>query len=283
MASSSGGPEVRVAACLKWVDLRPEIDALTGRVRTQGRNHGASAADRAALEWALRLGELWHAEVVAVTAGPVAAEAMLREAVAAGATRAVRVQAAPGAPSHAVALALAGAVGEVAVAVCGDWSADRGSGSVPAFLAAELGAAQALGCTTVEPGAPGELRADRRLDGGRRERLRLAAPAVISVEAASARLRRAPLDGVLAARMAGIAVMSGPAPAQHAVTPVSSGPLRPRARVLAAPPATLDARGRVLLLSGALRERTPPRTLTLAPEAAADLLLAQLRTWGYLP
>ena len=39
--------------------------------------------------------------------------------------------------------------------LCGDLSADRGSGSVPAFLAAHLGAAQALGLVAVELGAAG--------------------------------------------------------------------------------------------------------------------------------
>ncbi len=41
-----------IAACLKLVDQRPEIDPLTGEVRIDARTSGASEADLAALEWA---------------------------------------------------------------------------------------------------------------------------------------------------------------------------------------------------------------------------------------
>ena len=61
------------------------------RSTTTARAAGASDADQAALEWALRAAEAWGAEVLAVTAGPPAAEAVLRHALAAGAARAVRV------------------------------------------------------------------------------------------------------------------------------------------------------------------------------------------------
>lgn len=267
---------------MKWVDLRPEIDSLTGAVRTDPRTSGASPADRAALEWALRLGSAWDAEVVAVTAGVPAAEAMLREAVAAGASAAIRVELADGATSESTAAALAPVVAGADVAVCGDWSVDRGSGSVPAFLAAHRGAAQALGCTRLEPGAPGCIDAERRLDGGRRELVRLRAPAVVSVEAAGTRLRRASLTGVLAAREAPVEVRRHTG-TEGSAPPGRVAPLRPRARILPGPPPGLDARQRVLSLTGALLERTPPRTLVLEPAEAADHLLAQLRDWGYLP
>jgi electron transfer flavoprotein beta subunit len=39
---------------------------------------------------------------------------------------------------------------------------------------------------------------------------------------------------------------------------------------------------RVVELTGALVERTPPRTVELSADDAADLILDQLRTWGYL-
>lgn len=48
-----------VVVAMKWVDLRPEIDPLTGVVSSDERWFGASASDRAALEWALRAGETW--------------------------------------------------------------------------------------------------------------------------------------------------------------------------------------------------------------------------------
>ena len=188
---------------MKWVDRRPEVDPLTGAVHTDTRTSGPSDADEAALEWALRIGEAWSLEVVAVTAGPPVADSMLRDAVAAGAARAVRVDVDLLASSEDVAAALALALpDQVSVVVCGAWSIDRGSGSVPAYLAGRLDAAQALGLVKLSfaDSTPRGLDAERRLDRGRRERLRVPVPAVVSVEGGSVRLRRAPLDGVLAAR-----------------------------------------------------------------------------------
>jgi electron transfer flavoprotein alpha/beta subunit len=62
-----------VVACLKHVALRVRVDPLTGDVSAEPHATGMSDADRAALEWALRLGEHWGRDVVAVTAGPAAA------------------------------------------------------------------------------------------------------------------------------------------------------------------------------------------------------------------
>jgi electron transfer flavoprotein beta subunit len=267
-----------IGVCLKWVERRPEVDPLTGEVATDPRSSGASEADQAALEWALRLAKAWDDEVIAVTAGPREAEPVLREALAAGAATAVRVDLPAGAASAAVAAGLAGALRGATAVVCGDWSLDRGSGSVPAFLAAHLDAAQALGLVDLDPAEPGLVRAQRRLDGGRRERVTVAASMVLSVEGRE-RLRRAHLNGVLVARTTPIDVRAAPPTLEHA--PVRTGAYRPRARVLA-PPRGESARERVLALTGALVDRTPPERVVLDPAPAADRLLAQLRAWGYL-
>src|SRR5688500_18961462 len=115
------------------------------------------------------MGEAWGAEVVAVTSGPEAAEVVLRTALGAGASRAVRIDLDCDVQSDVVAAGLAEALTGVDVVLCGDWSLDRGSGSVPAFLAAELDAAQALGLValSIDSSTPGEVRAERRLDAGR--------------------------------------------------------------------------------------------------------------------
>ena len=36
-------------------------------------------------------------------------------------------------------------------------------------------------------------------------------------------------------------------------------------------------------LTGALVDRTPPRSVTLDPPQAAEAIVEQLRSWGYLP
>ncbi|MQA84839.1 MAG: putative mycofactocin-associated electron transfer flavoprotein [Streptosporangiales bacterium] len=279
-----------VAAALKHVAVRARVDPLTGEESPE--TWGASDADLAALEWALRLGERWSMPVLAITVGPSPAETVLGTAAAAGASHLVRVEMAGDAPSRSVATALAAALaaypGGPVVVCCGDASPDRGSGSVPAFLAHELGATGALGLVGIEPGERGVLAATRRLDRGRRERLRVTAlagaPAVLSVEAAGVRLRRAALPAVLAARDAPVEVIPGPASRSEPearVRTVRRGPYRPRAKVLPAP-AAADPRARIRALAGGRAERRTPQALALDPEQAADHLLAYLRETGYL-
>jgi len=282
--TSSPRPTIGVAC--KWVDLRPEIDPLSGSIHDDVHSFGCSEADRAALEWALRLAEDWPGEVapevVVVTAGPAAADALLRDALAAGAQRAVRVETSADAASNEVASALATVLEGFDLICCGDYSVDRGSGSVPAFLAAELGAAQALGLVHLERGDGAVLRVTRRLDHGRREVLAVRSPAVLSFEGSSAELRRAGLAATLSARTAEVDVRRM-APLHAVRTRVARrAPYRPRARALPAPAADLDVRARVLSLTGALVERTPPRTVHADAAEAADLVLDQLRSWGYL-
>ena len=270
-----------IAAVLKWVDLRPDVDPLEGTVRHDDRTSGFSLADAAALECALLLGEAWQLPVAAITAGPPGAQAVLRDAAAFGPRRLVLVTADIDAPSEAIAEALAPLLDGAAVVCCGDYSADRGSGSVPAFLAHQLEAAQALGLTGLTPRTPGCLIAQRRLDGGRREHLQVTAPAVISVEPGAARLRRASLSGLLAAREAVIEVAEGAVTHGSRVQVMSTAPYRPRPKMLPPPHDPLP-RARLLALTGALTERTPPRVVRAPCDEAADELIRYLKDKGYL-
>ena len=280
-----------IAVCQKWVATRPEIDPLTGLVSTDVRWSGASLADQAALEWGLRLAERCGGRVVVVTVGVEAADAMLRDALAVGADRVIRVPIAE--HEQPSSLAVARALAEVlrplspAMAVCGDWSLDRGSASVPPFLAAELGLGQVCGLVGLDLGAPlgsvgpAGFTGDRRLDGGRREQFAIDGPSVLSMEGAAAALRRAPLNRMLAARAAAIEVAPPTAPLEPSPEPIRSGPFRPRARLLDGPDTKLPPLARIERLTGALVDRVPPQTLVLDPEAAADRILAQLDAWGY--
>jgi electron transfer flavoprotein beta subunit len=203
-----------VVALLRHTDLRPAVDPITGHISRDERSAGANPAELAALETALRVAEAWGGRVLAVTAGSDAAEATLREANAVGAS-VLRVPwpsrkaadqdawiASLANDGRWLAQALVAAVrtvGEPDLVLCGDRSSDRGTGAVPAYVAHELGAAQALGLVSLTVDGR-ELRAQRRLDGGRREVLRVPRPAVCSVEAAGLRLRRASLQAELKAR-----------------------------------------------------------------------------------
>jgi electron transfer flavoprotein beta subunit len=275
---------VQIAVALKWVDLRPEVDPLTGAVRDDARFSGCSPADEAALEWALRYADGCSGpspvDVVAVTAGPAGADAALRLALASGATSAHRIDLSADADSAVVAKALATLLRHCDIVWCGDASLDRGSGAVPALLAAELDAVQALGLVGVELGEASHIVATRRLDGGRRERLRVEAPAVLSVEGSTARLRRASLAATLASQRSSIAVHrfdhAPPHPARV------TRPFRPRPRVLPAPTGSsaLERIGTLTDTQSAQTSSGDP--ITLDPAAAADRILEALTAWGYL-
>jgi electron transfer flavoprotein beta subunit len=284
-----------IVAALGWSWRETEIDPLTGAVSADPRDRGPSPSELAALEHALRLAELWDARVVAATVGPGEADAMLRDALAAGAAEALRVEPAYGAArpqaadlvgggqdaAAALAAALRQRYGVPDLVLCGDRSADRGTGSFPAFLAAFLAAAQVLGVVLMGPEDGGVLRVHRRLDGGRREVLLVRRPAVVSVEAAGVRLRRAGLPATLASGRAAIPVARAPvATAAQRIRVLGAHPYRPRPRELAGPSGT--ALRRTLELTGALTERTPPTVLgPLSPGQAADELLGYLRRHGY--
>jgi electron transfer flavoprotein beta subunit len=285
-----------IVAALSWSWRETEVDPLTGAVRANLRDRGPNSSELAALEHALRLAEQWDARVVAASVAPAAADEMLRDALAAGAAQALRVEPARWMarprPSGLVggeresAAALAAALrqhyGVPDLVLCGDLAADRATGSFPAFLAASLGAAQALGCVRLEPEDERALRVHRRLDGGRREVLIVRPPAVVSVEAAGVRLRRAGLPATLSRHNAPITVADAPAAAAAPLIGIlASHPYRPRPRELPGPAGT--ALRRTLELTGALAQRTPPTVIgPLPPDQAASELLAYLRRCGYL-
>jgi len=268
-----------VAVCLKWVDRRPELSP-NGVTETDARYAGCSPADQAALELALRCGTEWGDEVVAVAVGPAEAASVLRDALAAGVRRAVHVLVPVPLDSASVASALAGAVGDSSIVWCGDYSLDRGTGSVPAYLAAELGAAQALGLVQVDLGPHGVVDGLRRLDGGRRERLRVDGRAVVSVEGSVAALRRSSLGAALAAKRAVIDVVHPAVPAAESRR--VTRPYRPRARMLSAPSGS-TALERIKVLTDASAAPVHGETLTLGPSEAAHHILQVLADWGYLP
>ena len=286
--ASINAASINVVACVKWAELRPEIDPLHGSVGDQPRGSGISNSDLAAIESALVISQAWSqagadSSVTVLCAGPEAADDTLQELLAVGVKQVVRLAVKEQRSSAQVAELLASALVseqlDAQLVICGDVSADRGSGSVPAFLAHHLGAVQALGLIGLEPTGLGCVTATRRLDGGRRERLLVTAPAVISVEGSVADLRRASLVATLATKSKKIEVRSLQTDVAAEVTRLR--PWRPRPRVLA-PPTGEDALSRILALTGAQASPTSSRTLVLDPEQAADAVLQQLAAWGYL-
>jgi electron transfer flavoprotein beta subunit len=287
-----------IVVCLRHSDRRPDVDPVTGQVDRDHRGAGPAPSEWAALELGLQVAQAWDGDVLAVCVGPPDADRTLREAAAVGA-QVLRV-ALPGTSTRdlldpldgyldelagsgrEVASALAAAIGRVGepdLVLCGDRSSDRGTGAVPAFLAAELDAAQALGLVRLEVDGS-HLIGERRLDRGRRERLRIPRPAVVSVEAVGLRLRRAGMRAALEAGRIEVPVIR-PDLLQEDLHRGPARPYRPRTHVVPAP-AGVGSRERLLALTGALVERTPPtiHRPTSAAEAA-DVMLEYLRRNGY--
>ncbi|MDE3204670.1 MAG: mycofactocin-associated electron transfer flavoprotein beta subunit [Acidobacteriota bacterium] len=299
-----------VVVCVSPTDLRPEVDPLSAAVEADDRRCDLNAAEAAALEHGLRIAESWQGWVLVVCHGPSGADGVLRDLIGLG-VEVVRVADADhdshlrparrtrpaaelaGSPEK-VAAALARVIrrrGRPALVLCGDRSAATGVGAVPGLLAAELDLDQALGLVSVVIDGPGRLLVERRLDGGWRERLQVEGPAVLSVEGAGVRLRRARLEDALQASQAvvevDVEVAAGGPPAGRAAAdggpaghPGPGGtwsvrPFRPRTRPVPAPVG--DPHDRLLVLTGALSNREPARVMgPLSPAQAADELLAYL-------
>ncbi len=146
-------------------------------------------------------------------------------------------------------VAAIGPFGPPSVVMCGDRSADRGTGAFPAFVAHELGAAQALGLVALEvTGAPGGHPAGSRPsagstgDGASSSGCRCLR--CVRWRRPGVRLRRASLAGVLDTEamvvpVAGArpAVIGGYGQGQVQVGPTR--PFAPRTRVLPAPGGTI--------------------------------------------
>lgn len=264
----------RIGVALKWTTLGP------GNSREpDARYNGLSPADEAALETALLFGVRWVCPVLAATVGPPAAQGALVQALAAGATDVVHVDAPPGLASPVVATLLAHEFANCDVVICGDYSLDRGSGSTPAFLAAELEASQALDLSAVVADAAGTVLVDRRLEAGRRERLRLTGRMVLSVESSVARLRRAALPALIAARAARIPSRDR-LQQPETPNPLSEAPFRPRPKILVGPSGSV--RDRLARLTGLSRPNTARQIVELSSAAAAERIINQLEDWGYL-
>jgi len=268
-----------IAVCMKWVSGRPEIDPLSGEIHLpSARFGGASAADQAALEVALQLGAKRSTPVTVLSVGAKHCEPSLHAALAAGAQRAIRIDSGPGLSSAETARVLARSLRDASYVLCGDYSFDRGSGSVPAYLAAELGIMQALGVVSLTPQTH-DILVTRRLDGGRREHLRISDRAVISVEGSIAQLRRASLATSLATRDVRIQVMPS-AISTHQVTSTIK-PFRPRPRTITQPQGDTVLQ-RFHSITNVASASTRGEQIEFTAVKSATYILQTLARWGYI-
>ncbi|MEI8239480.1 MAG: hypothetical protein WCI22_08675 [Actinomycetota bacterium] len=260
-----------IVAAIKWVSHPGEPH--------DERFAGMSPADQSALEFALQQAAADGTGVTVITVGPEGADKVLRDALACGATRAIRVDAPTTTAGADVATAIATQLPDARWVWCGDYSLDRGAGSVPPFIAALLDAQQALGIIAARiDGAV--VHATRRIDGGRRELLEVRSPAVISVEGATARLRRASLAAVRTAAAAPIEVIAATTPIHRMEFMVRQ--YRPRSRALPAPAGGSALERLRVLTDAAATAAARGDTVHLEPADAAERIVHALREWGYL-
>lgn len=84
---------MRIVVCIKQVPDTTEvkIDPVKGTIIRDGVPSIMNPDDKGGLEEALKLKDLYGAEVIVITMGPPQAEAILREAYAMGADRAILI------------------------------------------------------------------------------------------------------------------------------------------------------------------------------------------------
>ena len=227
---------MKIAVCIKQVVTR-EWQVRINEARTWVRDQEASwelnEPDAYALEEALRLKEKHGGEVVVVSAGPSRVLAVIREALARGADRAIHVQGdfLASADANAVAGALAEALATEAVdlVLTGLQSDDQGFAQVGVVLAEKLGASHSTiimdvqvtpgsdeGQTGVKPGSDhGRVRVKRELEGGWFQWVEMPLPAVLTIQSGINQLRYATLKGIMAAKKKDVRVVDAVAPASR--------------------------------------------------------------------
>jgi len=285
---------MKIAVCLKYVpDLDTvEVNPFSGEIDSSRLLYLLDPAGESALAVGLRLrGE--SGTILALTVGPPSSEAGLREALAAGADRALRLWHAPWSSTEPLRTAalLAAALrreGLPDLVLCGTKSADRGSGQVPARLAELLSWPVVTAVAHLEYQA-GQAQVQRRLERGVREVVAVRLPAVLALEPDLARLPHASLPRLISAQRArlpcydlselGLAPtnLESPRPIRRVTLPP-----RPRPRAIFTPPSSDPAHERIEQILSAGVTRPPGRLLEGPPAPMAAAILDFLRERGLL-
>jgi electron transfer flavoprotein beta subunit len=202
---------MKIAVCIKQVPTRewqPRLNDAGTWIREADASFEMNEPDAYALEEALRLREKRDAagdksEVVVCAAGPARVTAVIREALARGADRAIHVEgeALSSADAFVVASALADAMGDERfdLVLTGLQSDDQGHGQAGVVLAERLGMPHATIIMDVQVSETG-LRVKRELEGGWFQHVTLPLPALLTIQSGINQLRYATLKGIMAAK-----------------------------------------------------------------------------------
>ncbi len=198
---------MKIGVCLKQVpatDTRVRVNATGTGIVTDDVKFEINPYDEYALEQALRIkGTDASREVIVFTLGGAECEPRVRDALARGADRAVRVDdpAIAGSDALGVARVLAAALSSegVNLALCGRQAIDGDSSAVPAMIAELLGWNQVTyaDAFTVDGEA---FTAQRAAGGGVREVVAGNLPVVVSCDKGMNEPRSATLPGIMKAK-----------------------------------------------------------------------------------
>ncbi len=290
------------------VRIPPECDPRSGRVREEWLVRETDPGSARALDLALGLKAAQPGiEVTAIHFGPQVAEPWLRQALARGCDRVVRVwdeeAAEVRAPGKAVILAAAAEATGFDLVLAGAAGVINGSGQVGVLLAAHLGVpcvTQVVGVAAEhEAGGPDVawiLEISRALDQGFRERVEAVLPVVATVAAdastsGAARPAEISATALLAAQESEISVwdLAGLGVPRERVRqadqPLRYGrprPRRPRLHRLAAPDSALPAFDRILELARGSVQTRQGRLVRQPPEAVVEEIFKTLNDEGWL-
>jgi electron transfer flavoprotein beta subunit len=306
---------MRVLVCLDVaadVRIPPERDPRSGRVRQDWLVREVDPGSARALDLALALtGDRPNGAVTVLHLGPAANESSLRQALARGCHRAVRVwdeeAIEAGTAGKALVLAAAGEAAGYDLVLTGARGVIGAGGQLGVLVAARLGVpcVTEVGAAELSPDSH-HLRATRHLERGFREKVEIALPAVITVSAspgaadgtggaAGGATGAAPVSvsarALLAALEQEIAVWTladlgvAPGAVGDADQPLVLGtprPRRPRLHPIAPPDPTLPAFDRILaLVRGSVKSREGRMVRRPAEEVAHEVFQI-LRDEGWL-
>lgn len=250
---------MKIGVCLKQVpatDTRIRVNPTATAILTDDVKWEINPYDEYALEEAIRLKQAGKGtEVVIFSLGDASCEARIRDGLARGADRAVRLDdpALAGSDALGRARALAAAIQQegIGLLLCGRQSIDTDTGAVPAMIAELLGWRQASWVDKLV--LDGEaFTAHRAAGGGTREVVTGRLPAVITCDKGLNEPRYATLPGIMAAKKkpivvknaAALGIDAGSVGAGAAVVTeeaMSLPPARPAGRILQGDAATVAA------------------------------------------
>jgi len=196
---------VKILVCLKQV---PQKDAPlklneSGTWIREDVSYEVNEPDAYALEEGLRQKEKHGGEVCVITAGPVRAQQVLREALAKGADRAIHLEddAFVGLDAFSTARALAAAIKDEQfdLIFTGLQSDDYGFAQTGVILAELLGWPHATIIMQIEK-TDGGIKVKRELEAGYFQFVDMPAPAVLTIQSGINKLRYATLIGIKQAK-----------------------------------------------------------------------------------